>query len=137
MNRRAFLLAAPALLATCAPAPVVAGGLGFLTLHASQWVGWHHLDSIDVCGIQVCRRSLAILQREMNGNCVDWAEVFTDACVEAGIPVEGVWCRSNGLSHIVVHHPESGLVSDNQLRFPRTLQQRLDLTEHEVVWRSP
>lgn len=131
MNRRAFLLV-PALLA-CRPVP--AGGLAFLDIHLDLWSRWNHQAAVDVCGLLVCYRTLSTLRRELSGNCVDWALVVLDDCIQAGLSVEAIRCRANGVAHMIIHHPESGLVSDNQLRFPRTLQRRIDLTEHEVVWR--
>ena len=116
------------------PQAARADGLGFLALHVDLWAEFAHKESAILCGLQVCHRSLSVITREMDGNCVDWAELMTDRCVAAGIDVQGIWCRANGASHVVVYHPPSGLVSDNQLRFPRTMTARHDLTDHMVVW---
>jgi hypothetical protein len=96
----------------------------FIAQHIKLFTSWRH-----EYGFESKEEDPIDLEARMTGSCLPRATLLAARCAGEGLHVEKVWCRMNGVPHAIVHHPESGLVSDHTLANPRTIAARHDLTD--------
>lgn len=141
MNRRTFLAAAAVmasgrpLAASGSPQTPATDAERFAAIHAALFARWRSVEAMEDCGRTYCAKTLQQARQTLRGNCLDYGMVLIDECARQGVTgVAAVWCRCNGVAHLVVLHAPSGLVADNQVGSARDIGRRVDLAEQRIIW---